>query len=315
MALMAELQQSGAAAKIGRMHSGLVGGAGAPLLALLAGNFCLAFGPLFVRMADVGPVASAFWRIALAVPILFLLARRASPGALHLAPGMLMLLFFSGLFFATDLAAFHLGILQTKLTNANLFGNSATFFLPLYAFAVARAWPSRRQGLALAIAGLGTALLLGRSMELSPANLIGDLLCILAGALYTGYLVLIARARADMGPWPVLAWSTLMSAAPLLLIALAFGEQVVPGDWTPVVLLAIVSQIMGQGFMVYAIDRVPPLLFALMLLTQPIVAALIGWLRFGEVLAPLDAVGAALIAAALVLVRLPAPAPAPKGAA
>ena len=39
-------------------------------VALLIGNVALAFGPWFVRMADTGPVASAFWRIALAAPVL-----------------------------------------------------------------------------------------------------------------------------------------------------------------------------------------------------------------------------------------------------
>ena len=45
------------------------------LPALVLGNLCLAFGPLFVRMADTGPIAAAFWRIAIAVPFLFMIAR------------------------------------------------------------------------------------------------------------------------------------------------------------------------------------------------------------------------------------------------
>jgi drug/metabolite transporter (DMT)-like permease len=277
------------------------------MLALLAGNLCLACGPLFVRLADVGPVASAFWRIAIAVPLLFLLAHRFSGrAALRLPNGLFFVLLLSGLFFAADLAAFHLGILRTKMANANLFGNSATFFLPLYAFAMARAWPSRTQALALAIAGLGTLLLLGRSMELSRAYLVGDLFCILAGLLYTFYLVMMTRARGQMDTWPTLAWSTLMTAAPLLLCAMALGERLAPTDWTPLILLALVSQVAGQGFMTYALDRVSPLFFALMLLVQPIIAALIGWARFGEALTLIDGLGAALICLALVLVRLPA---------
>ncbi|MEY4270667.1 MAG: hypothetical protein RLZZ58_1883 [Pseudomonadota bacterium] len=286
-----------------------------PVIALMVGNICLAFGPLFVRSADVGPVAAAFWRIALAIPILFVLARRADAAGWRLPRGMGLVFIVSGLLFAADLAAWHVGILQTKFANANLLGNSTTFLLPLYAFVVARAWPSRQQGVALAIAALGTMLLLGRSLELSRANLIGDLLCLLAGAFYTGYLVLMTRARGHMGAWPVLAWSTAMSAAPLLLLALLLGERVIPGDWTPLIMLALLSQVVGQGLMIYAIDRVAPLLFGLLLLMQPVVAAMIGWVRYGEALTPLDGFGAALIALALILVRLPARAPTPMTAA
>ena len=42
-----------------------------------------------------------------------------------------------------------------------------------------------------------------------------------------------------------------------------------------------------------------------MLLTQPAISAIAGWLAYGEALTILDFVGAAAIAIALVLVRLP----------
>lgn len=273
--------------------------------ALVLGNLCLAFGPWFVRMADTGPVAAAFWRIALAIPFLFLIAGATGDPARRLPLKMLGLFALSGFFFAADLASWHIGILQTKLANSNLLGNSTSFLLPIYAFAVARKWPTRTQGLALGLAGVGAALLVGRSFELSPRNFAGDLLCLLAGAFYTGYLVLMGRARGGMGPWPVLAWSTLMSALPLLLFTLVAGERLFPDDWAPLIALAFLSQIVGQGLMIYAVGQVAPLLFGLTLLLQPMVAALVGWFAYGEQLGTADWIGAVLIGLALLLVRQP----------
>ncbi len=275
------------------------------LPALVLGNLCLAFGPLFVRMADTGPIAAAFWRIAIAVPFLFMIARAMGDPARRIGGAILAMFVLSGLLFAADLAAWHLGILQTKLANSNLLGNSTSFLLPLYAFAVARQWPTRMQGIALTLACAGAALLLGRSFELSPRNFIGDLLCLLAGAFYTGYLVLMGRARAGMGQWPVLAWATLMSALPLLFMALAMGEQLIPHDWTPLIALAFLSQIVGQGLMIYAVGRIAPLLFGLTLLLQPMVSTLIGWIVYQERLGTADWAGASLIGLALVLVSQP----------
>lgn len=272
------------------------------LPALVIGNLCLAFGPVFVRMADTGPIAAAFWRIAIAVPILFLIARAIGDPAKRMGRPMLAIFLFSGLFFAADLAAWHLGLLQTKLANSNLLGNSTSFLLPLYAFAVARQWPTRMQGVALALAGAGTTLLLGRSFELSPDNFVGDLLCLLAGAFYTGYLVLMGSARSTMGQWPVLAWSTLMTAPPLLLMAMAMGEQLIPSNWTPLIALAVLSQVVGQGLMIYAVGRIAPMVFGLALLLQPMVSAVIGWTAYDERLGVVDWMGAGLIALALVLV-------------
>ena len=271
--------------------------------ALLIGNIAISLGPLFIRAADTGPVAAGFWRLALAVPFLFLIARGIGQPAAKLDRRLTGLLLFSGVCFAADLAAWHLGVLQTKMANSNLFGNSTSFLLPLYAFVVARHWPTRLQGFALALAGIGTVLLLGSSFELSPSNFVGDLLCILAGAFYTIYLIVMERARNDLAAMPTLAWSTLMSAPPMLLIALAMGENIIPVDWTPMLGLAFFSQILGQSLMIYAIGRVPALLFGITLLIQPMVSALIGWWRFGEVLSPTDLTGALLIAVALLLVR------------
>lgn len=274
-----------------------------PLLALLGGNIALAFGPWFVRLADVGPVAAAFWRIALAAPLLvaacFVIDRRPFANA----RGLGLVLAAAGLAFAADLASWHLGILKTTLANATLFGNSATLMFPIWGFLIARAWPSRSQALALAMAAAGAALLLGRSYELSSRHLLGDLLCLLAGALYTVYFIFMMRARETMAPIPALALSTLASMLPLLAFALLLGETVMPHHWGPLIGLAVVSQLIGQGLMIYALGHLTPLVVGIGLLSQPIVAGIIGWFAYGERLGPLEFAGAGLVAVALVLVR------------
>ena len=278
--------------------------AGLVLLALVGGNLALAFGPWMVRSTDVGPSASAFWRMALAVPFLFLIARGTRQRLILPRRALYWTMALSGAFFALDLAAWHIGLLQTKLANATLFANAASLLFPVWGFIIARALPSRLEGIAFALAVAGTALLLGRSAELSSQTLIGDLLCLAAGVFYTAYLIAIMQAREELDNWVLLAWSTLATAPPLLLIALGLGEQIIPQNWTPVILLAIISQLIGQGLMVYVLGKVSPLLFGLALLTQPIVSALVGWLEYDEVLTPIDWVGAALIAGALIMVRL-----------
>lgn len=273
--------------------------------ALILANLFLACGPWLVHLSDTGPVAAGFWRLALAIPLLLVFARatgqRMSPGR-----GLAAVIILGGLFFAADLAAWHEGILRTKLANATLFGNTASFLFPIYGFVIARALPSRVQTVALLLALAGAALLLGSSYELSPRNFTGDLLAMLAGLFYAFYLVSIDRARKTLAPIPVLALSTLAGAGPLLLFALMLGEQVLPGNWTPLVLLSLGSQVIGQGLLVYAMGHLSPLVVGIGLLTQPAVAALIGWTAYGERLGLADLAGAVLICAALVLIRLPA---------
>ena len=273
--------------------------------ALIIACLFLAAGPWMVRLADVGPVAAAFWRLALVLPILALLAVRQGRGRPF--PGWMLIgaVALGGLFFAADLAAWHEGILRTRLANATLFGNMSSFLFALYGFLILRALPRPLQAAALALAGAGTFLLLGRSYELSPDHFTGDLLALLAAFFYGLYLIAIDRARRAMAPWPVLAIATACGALPLLAAALMLGERVMPTDWTPLVLLSIGSQLIGQGLLVYAMGHLSPLVIGLGLLTQPVAAAAIGWAAYGERLGLADLIGALLICAALVLIRLP----------
>jgi len=273
--------------------------------ALILANLFLAAGPWMVRLADVGPVAAGFWRLSLALPLLALLAVWQGRGQQRPAWPLAGAVTLGGLFFAADLAAWHVGILETKLANATLFGNFASFLFAIYGFLLLRRMPEQVQGAALVLAGLGTALLLGRSYELSPANLRGDLFCLLAGLFYTFYLVAVDRARRTLSPFPTLFIATAAGALPLLLFALALGEQVWPGDWGPVILLSIGSQLFGQSLLVFAMGHLTPVVTGLGLLTQPIAAAAIGWIVYGERLSEVDIVGALLICAGLVLIRLP----------
>jgi len=284
-------------------------GSGPAFAALLIGNLSLAFGPWLVRLADVGPVAAGFWRLALALPVLLLLMKATRQPVPPLPRATWVMLALGGLFFAADLGAWHIGIRHTRLANATLFGNTASFIFAIYGFVVARSRPNRAQLAACVLALAGAALLMGRSYELSRQYLVGDLLCVLAGIFYVFYLVAIDRSRGRIRNWPVLTLSTLFGVVPLLLFALLLGERVMPGDWTPLILLALGSQVIGQGLLVYAIGHLSPLVVGLGLLTQPAVASTIGWLIYGERLQPLDILGMVAIGAAMVLVRRPARGP------
>ena len=273
------------------------------LAALLGGNVALALGPWFVRMADTGPVSAGFWRLLLALPFLALLARSNGQRLTGMGPKTLGLVALGAVTFALDLASWHIGIGMTRLGNATLFGNAGSIVLLFWGFIAARMLPKGLEWLAIIFALAGAAILMGRSLEISTATLIGDLFCLAAGLLYAVYLLTLQGARGQFGSWSLLVWVSLFGCPVLLAIALALGEPVWPTDWTPVIGLFIGSQLIGQGLMVYSLKYFPPLVIGLALLTQPAVASLYGWLQFGEALSVLDIVGMALVGAALAVSR------------
>lgn len=274
--------------------------------ALLAGNAALALGPWLVRLSDTGPVSAGFWRLILPVPILAFLAWRSrSPRPLDKKLTVLCLI--AGGFFAVDLASWHIGIERTRLANATLFGNAGSIILMVWGLIAARRAPSGREGVGVIAAIAGAGILLGRSMEISATTFIGDLFCLAAGIFYAFYLLPAQRARAALGSWFVLLLVSLTAAPILLGMAIAAGEPVLPGaaGWTPILVLALSSQVIGQGLLVFSLRNFSPLVIGMALLTQPAIAATVGWLAFGELLEPLDIFGMVLVGAALVLARAP----------
>lgn len=273
------------------------------LAALLGGNFALALGPWSVRLSDAGPVATGFWRLALALPVLLLLARANHQRLTGFRPRTWLAVAGAGAFFAADLAAWHLGIMRTRLGNASLFGNAGSLILMVWGLVALRRAPFRGEWLALGAACAGAAILFGRSLEISTATLVGDLFCLLAGFFYAFYILLLQSERAQFGSWSLLFWASLAGAPLLLLLALWLGEPVMPQRWWPLLALAFGSQIVGQGLLVYSLRHFPPLIIGLSLLTQPSVSVIAGWFAFGETLSGWDFLGMTLVAAALVLAR------------
>lgn len=271
--------------------------------ALVAANVAIAFGPLLVRYADSGPIATGFWRLALAVPFLAAMGWRAGFRLSHAQPSILWLTAIAGLFFGIDIIAWHIGIFQTKLGNATLFANSASLLLVVYGVFVARKLPGKWPLLAVALAFVGSALLMSQSLELSHRNFAGDLLCLGAGLAYTVYLLIMMRVRDTTESWSSLALASFFAAVVLLPAAMIAGEQIVPNVWWPVLLLAFSSQFFGQGCLTYALPHFSPLVIGLALLLQPALSAAAGWVAFGEILSPLDIFGGVMVMAALVLVR------------
>jgi drug/metabolite transporter (DMT)-like permease len=273
------------------------------LLALFGGNVALAIGPWFVRVADTGPVAAGFWRLFLALPFMVLLARGNRQPLTGMPAKTLALVAVGAVTFALDLASWHIGIGLTRLGNATLFGNAGSIVLLFWGFIVHRILPGRLDWLAIIFALTGAAILMGRSLEISHETLVGDLFSVAAGLLYAVYLLTLQNARGAFGAWSLLVWVSIFGAPVLLAIALLLGEPVWPQHWGPMIGLFILSQLVGQGLMVFALRYFPPLVVGLALLTQPAVAAIYGWLAFGEILSGLDIVGMVLVGAALAVSR------------
>lgn len=281
------------------------------LLALLAGATCIALSPIWVRIADVGPTASAFWRVALAVPLLWLLwwswRPAASSGAR--APHTVSWKFFvaAGIAFAGDLVFWHWSIQYTTVANSTLLANLASIFVTLAAWLLWRQRPSALflVGLASALAGVG--LLVRTSVEFSPTALLGDGLGVITAMFYAWYLLAVKGIR-DRGAATLhlMAMTTTVTALVLLPVALASGEVLLPQGaigWLKLLGLAWISHAAGQGLIAYSLAHLPAAFSSVSLLFQPVMAAAFAWILLGEPLVALQIAGGVVVLIGIYLAR------------
>ena len=255
---------------------------GLSLFALFAGAICIALSPIWVRVSDVGPTASAFWRVTLAVPLLWMLFVFNSKGQKTLDKSEFKPLLLTGIAFAGDLAFWHWSIQYTSVANSTLLANLASIFVTLAAWVL---WKQRPSGLfltGLASALLGVGLLVRASLGFSPTALLGDGLGVVTAMFYAWYLLSVKGLR-DRGAatLQLMAVTTTITAVILLPVALVSGEALLPQSetgWLKLLGLAWISHAAGQGLIAYALAQLPAAFSAVGLLLQPVIAALFAWL-------------------------------------
>jgi drug/metabolite transporter (DMT)-like permease len=285
--------------------------------ALLAGAVGIAFAPLLVRWSEVGPSATAFYRLLLALPFLWIwqgvaaaygpVAGSPASPASRRWPWLLV----PGCFFAADLALWHWSIRLTSVANATLFANLAPIVVTVAArFLFGEQIRLRFLG-GLALALTGAALVVGASFRLSRQHVWGDVLGLATAVFYGGYLLSVKFLRQSHPTLAVLIWSS-AAACPLLLLAAWISREalfpVSAAGWGSVLALALVSQIGGQGLIAFAFRHLPASFSSLSLLIQPVVAALLAWVILGEPLTALQILGGMVVLSGITVasrIRLP----------
>lgn len=273
-----------------------------PFIALVLGACAIGFVPNLVRLADTGPAAAGFWRMALSLPLLLPMMLRDGKG-LTLRPSSASLL--AGLFFAGDLAFWHYGIRYTSVANATVLANLSPVVVTAVAWFAFRERPGRifLAGLAVALAGAWTMAAGARAG--SSGALLGDLLSLTTAVWYALYFIAMRRARQGEGASRAMFWSSMATAPVMLAVAVALGEPLIPAStlgWLACVGLAV-AHVAGQGSIAWALGRLPASIASVVVLAQPVVAAIVAWFLFQEALTPLQMAGGVLTLIGVVIAQ------------
>ncbi|WGM30119.1 DMT family transporter [Brevundimonas sp. NIBR11] len=274
-----------------------------PLIVVLVSASILGLAPILVRLTETGPAAAGFWRLLFALPLLLILIGR--PGGEGFGrPSKWMLL--AGLFFAMDLSFWHYGIVMTSVANATVLCNLTPVVVTLVGWFVFKERPARLFIVALALAmGGAFAMAAGAAPGQGTNPVLGDIFSVSVALWYSGYFLTVKQARTTAGALRITFWATVAGVPVMGAAALLLGENMIPATaagWAACVGMGVMH-VAGQGGVAWALGKLPASITAVTILIQPIVAAALGWLIFGETLAPVQALGGVLVLAAIVLAQ------------
>nr|WP_081158553.1 DMT family transporter [Ensifer aridi] len=279
------------------------------MAALLIGGAAIGGSPIFVRLSEVGPMATAFWRVALALIPLVVWSQLRNGAATDKPPQRLAdyaLLVLPGIFLAIDLGAWHLSLTMTSVANATLLANVAPVFVTLASWVLFRSPVSGIFVAGLATAIIGVVVLKGGPAALGGGDLAGDGIAIIAAMFYAGYILAIGRLRSRFSTNRIMLWSTASAAVCMLPLALFTEPSLLPPSafgWAMLIGLAFVSHAGGQVAITYALAYLPPAFSSLTLLLQPVVAALLAWVLLSEPVGLMQAIGGAIVLIGILIAR------------
>lgn len=271
----------------------------APFAALIFGALAMAISPIFVRLAEVGPFTSAFWRVFLALPVLWAWMTIAERGQVADRPrAFSRATLLAGLMFTGDLFFWHLSIVHTTVANATFFATTAPIWVVVFGWLLFREKASMATLAGLALCLLGGVALVAQSTQVDLARVPGDLFGVATGVFFGLYFLAVGAARKHAGAARVTFELSLLSAGLLFLVALVAEHDFLPrssGGWAALVAMAWISHAGGQGLLSVALGRLPPIFSSLVIFLESIAAALFAWAILGEAVTAAQGLGGACI--------------------
>jgi drug/metabolite transporter (DMT)-like permease len=272
-----------------------------PVLRTWAGVVLISFSGIYVRLADVEPIRSAFLRCAYALPMLWAVVwwqRRKKTGK----PMRILLprAVLAGTMLGLDLIVWHMSIGIIGAGLATVFPCLQVVFVAVVGVMLFGERPGRAFWLAVVPVLVGVWLLgsSAKALQVGTSSVFGVGLGVLTAFFYTAYLIWLRIARLQTptaGAFEIMASATLGATLMMAVFAVPMGLAAPAGRWPAdgwLLALALSSQVLGWAFLASSIHRIPAALTAVALLLQPVLAMVWGVVLLHEPIGMSQAAGA-----------------------
>ncbi|MDR3177624.1 MAG: DMT family transporter, partial [Campylobacteraceae bacterium] len=186
----------------------------------------------------------------------------------------------------------------TTVANANLLANLTPFTVIPIAYFVFKEKIPKLFFIGAVITMAGVIVLLSGKIHPSADNFKGDLLSFLTSIFYAGFIISVYKLRNSVGSDVIMTISAFGSLAVLAVVAYAVEGFYFPytiKELLPLIGLALISQILGQGLLSFCLGKISVSLSSVITLTQPAIAAIYSFIIFSEILSLMEITGIIIV--------------------
>lgn len=267
----------------------------------------ISFSPVWVKLVNVSPTTSGFYRLAIGGVALALFIA-VTGQRLHLSKRAWQILSAATVFFALDVWFWHRSIDYIGPGLATLLANFQVFFMMLAGVLLLQQRPQMQQIIAVPLALLGLGLIVGFDWSDLPGDYrLGVVFGLLTALVYAGYLLTMREARTESNdPLPTreVAVISLGSALLLGLAAVVEGESLIIPSYVDAAWLlsyGLFSQVLGLLLIASSLLKVTATEAGLALLLQPTLSFTWDVVFFERPMTAIELSGAAIALLAIYL--------------
>ena len=271
---------------------------------LFLGILCISWSAIFVKLADVSGLSSAFYRMFIGFIGVLPIWLFRKPSLIGVKPILIAIL--CGIIFACDIAVWNISILLTKAAISTLIANLAPVWVGIGAILFLKEKPGRIFWIGTAIALFGVSIIVGINQIYHSRLNTGHFLAILASLFYAFYLLIMRKGRQKLDTVTFTMISMLSSTVVLFFIAMITNTQLIGfsfSSWEALAGLGLISQLAGWLAINYAIAYMPSTIASVSLLSQSVFTALIAIPVLGEKLKAMEVFGALIVLSGIFLVN------------
>jgi len=276
-----------------------------PKANLIIGIICISFSPIFVKLADATPLASAFYRIFFAWIVLApycIFANKLKISYRDLAVALL-----GGVVFGADIAIWNISLMKISATISTLIANLAPVWVGLMSYLLFRKTSGRLFWIGTGVAILGMVILVGVDHILHLQFNIGLIYALVASLFYATYIMITKGILRTISTVTFMFYNMLAASAFLLIICGYQGDDLLhfsASTWLYLLGLGLVCQLAGWITINYSINHLEATKVSIALLSQTVIAGIWAMLLLNERLGLSEIVGSVIVLAGITITFL-----------